>query len=253
MVGKSRIVSLTLWLAGLLCPQPLVSQHSSFAVATIRPSAAAVPFEHDGKTEFLADTLRMQDVTLSTCIKLAYHAQDRQIAGPDWIRNDRFDITAKSDGPAEEKEMKQMLQTLLSDRFHLSLHREQKEMKALVLTVAAGGPKLNPAKALEGKPLRQNSATGTIAKSMPIGEFADFISDPLGMPVVDRTGLTGKYDFAIDFTPYLPDPSKNTDARPDTTAILKAALHDELGLNMEGGRTQVEVFTIDHVEKPSEN
>lgn len=253
MIWKSRIVPLTLCLAGLLCPQPLVSQHPSFAVATIRPSAAAVPFEHDGKTEFLADTLRMQDVTVSTCIKLAYHVQDRQIAGPDWIRNDRFDITAKSEKPIGEDEMKRMLQTLMADRFHLSFHPEQKEMKALVLTVAPGGPKLSPAKAPEGKPLRQNSAIGTIVKSMPIGDFADFISEPLGMPVVDRTGLTGKYDFALDFTPYLPDPSKTTDARPDTTAILKAALHDELGLNMEGGRTQVEVFTIDHVEKPSEN
>lgn len=251
---SSSTVSLALFLAGIFCPQPLISQHASFAVATIRPSAAQVPFEHDGKTEFSADTLRMQDVTVSTCIKLAYHVQDRQILGPEWIRGARFDITAKSEGPAEEEDMKRMLQALLADRFRLTFHREQKEMKALVLTVASGGPKLTPAAAPDGKPFRQNSANGTIAKSMPIREFADFISGPLEMPVVDHTGLAGKYDFVLDFTSYLPDPTKNMDGtKPDTTAILKAALQDELGLKMESSKTQVEILSIDHVERPSEN
>jgi uncharacterized protein (TIGR03435 family) len=259
--GKSLMIrkigskaSFALCLAGMLCPQALVSQHSSFAVATIRPSAAPVPFEHDGNTQFSADTLRMQDVTVSTCIKLAYHVQDRQILGPEWIRGARFDITAKSDGPVEQEEMKRMLQALLADRFRLSFHREQKEMKALVLTVASGGAKVSPAAAPDGKPFRQNSANGTVAKSMPIPEFADFISGPLEMPVVDHTGLAGKYDFVLDFTAYLPDPTKNMDGtKPDTTAILKAALHDELGLNMDSSKTQVEILSIDHIEKPSEN
>lgn len=89
---------------------------------------------------------------------------------------------------------------------------------------------------------------------MGIGEFTDFLSGPLDMPVVDHTGLTGKYDFTLDFTPYLPDPAKNMDGtRPDTTSILKAALHDELGLNMEAGKAPVDVLVVDHVEKPSQN
>jgi uncharacterized protein (TIGR03435 family) len=89
---------------------------------------------------------------------------------------------------------------------------------------------------------------------MPIGEFADFLSGPLEMPIVDHTGLTGRYDFTIDFTPYLPDPTKNMDGtRPDTTAILKAALQDELGLKMESGKAPVEVLVVDHAEEPSEN
>ncbi|HKO20862.1 MAG TPA: TIGR03435 family protein [Acidobacteriaceae bacterium] len=254
MIKTGSAISGVVCLAGMLLPLPLASQRPSFAVATIRPSAAPVAFEHDGNTQFSADTLRMQDVTVSTCIKLAYHVQDRQIIGPEWIRSDHFDITAKSDGPAEEEEMKRMLQALLADRFGLTFHREQKEMKALVLTVAPGGAKVKPAAAPDGKPLRQNSAIGTVAKSMPIAEFADFISGPLEMPVVDHTGLTGKYDFVLDFTSYLPDPAKNMDGtKPDTTAILKAALHDELGLNMESSKTQVEVLRIDHIEKPSEN
>ena len=232
----------------------VVSQQPSFAVATIRPSAESVAFERDGNTEFSSDTLRMRDVTVNTCIKLAYRVQDRQVLGPDWMASERFDIVAKSDGAADRAQMESMLQQLLADRFHLAFHRERREMKALVLTVAPAGAKVSKARAPEAPPFRQNSANGTVAKSMPIGEFADFIAGPLQMPVVDATGLTGKYDFTLDFTAYLPEAGKNMDGtRPDTTAILKAAMHDELGLDIEARKTAVTVIVVDHVEKPSAN
>ncbi|HXE07326.1 MAG TPA: TIGR03435 family protein, partial [Acidobacteriaceae bacterium] len=231
----------------LLCPTAIAwCQHSSFAVATIRPSAADVKFEHDGSFEVAGDTLRMKDVMVQSCIKWAYDVQDSQISGPGWIESDRFDITAKADGPANAGQMKIMLQGLLAERFHLAFHREQRKMKALVLSVAGTGAKLKPAAAPDAPPYRENSANGSIAKSMPIREWANFIAGPLQMPVVDETGLTGKYDFVIDFTGYIPEPGKNMDvARPDATGILKAVLHDQLGLNLDGRRAQVEVMVID--------
>ncbi len=254
----SRLSRINLIIFSFLVVGPFLAgaaaQKPAFEVATIRPSRESVKFEHDGKTEFSGDTLRMQDVTVNTCIKLAYHVQDRQIAGPSWLETDRFDITAKAEGAIEEATIKQMLQSLLADRFGLSFHREPREMKVIVLTVANNGAKLTPTKAPDAKPFRENSLNGTVAKSMPIGEFADFLSGPLDIPVVDQTGLTGKYDFTIDFTPYLPDPTKNMDGtKPDTTAILKAALNDELGLKMAGGKAPVDVLVIDHVVEPSQN
>jgi uncharacterized protein (TIGR03435 family) len=254
----SRIVRINLVFFCFLVFEPFfagsAAQKPTFEVATIRPSKESVKFEHDGKTEFSSDTLRMQDVTVVTCIKLAYHVQDRQIAGPSWLGSDRFDITAKADGTADEDAMKRMLQSLLADRFGLSFHREPREMSVIILTLANGGAKLKPTAAPDAEPYRENSANGTVAKSMPIGEFADFLSGPLEIPVVDQTGLTGKYDFILDFTPYLPDPAKNMDGtRPDTTAILKAALNDELGLKMTGGKAPVDVLVVDHVEEPSQN
>jgi uncharacterized protein (TIGR03435 family) len=232
----------------------LRAQQPAFAVATIRPSSGAVQFEHDGKTDITPVTLQMHDVTVDTCIKWAYGVQISQISGPAWLDSDRFDIIAKADSPTTEALMKLMLQTLLGDRFQLTFHHQNKESKAFVLTLARGGAKLSPAAAPDAKPFRQNSANGTVAKSMTIRDFGDFLSGPVQMPVVDETGLTGKYDFAIDFTPYLPDPSKNMDAtRPDATSILMAAMHDELGINMETRKTEVDVMVIDHVEKPSAN
>lgn len=253
-VGEKICYTGCLLLVGTLLLRPALAQQPSFTVATIRPSSQAVPFEHDGSTDVAGDTLRMRDVTVHTCIKWAYGVQDSQIAGPAWLESEHFDITAKTEGAADEDQMKQMLRALLTERFGLTFHREPREMKAMVLTVANGGAKVKPAAAPDARPYRQNSANGTVAKSMPIQEFADFISGPLQMPVVDQTALTGKYDFSLDFTPYLPDPTKNMDGtKPDTTAILKAALQDELGLKMEARKTQVEVLVIDHVEKPSAN
>ena len=229
------------------------AQQPAFAVATIRPSAAAVQFEHDGKTETTPGTLRMQDVSVQTCIKWAYGVQDSQISGPSWIQSEKFDITAKADAPTTDDQMKLMMQILLTDRFNLSFHHESKELKAFVLTVAKGGAKVHAAAAPDAKPFRQNSANGTVVKSMTIREFGDFISQPLQMPVVDQTGLTGKYDFVLDFTPYLPDAKNMGPDRPDTTSILMAAMEGELGITMETRKTQVEVMVVDHVEKPSAN
>jgi uncharacterized protein (TIGR03435 family) len=234
-------------------PTASLAQQAAFAVATIRPSSAEVKFEHDGKTETTPGTLRMQDVSVDTCIKWAYGVQYSQISGPAWIDSDKFDITAKADNPATEEQMKRMLQTLLADRFKLSFHHDGKELKAFVLTVAKGGAKVHPAADPDAKPFRQNSANGTVVRSMTIQEFGDFISGPLQMPVVDETGLAGKYDFALDFTPYLPDAKNMGPDRPDTAIILMAAMEGELGIKMETRKTQVEVMVIDHVEKPSEN
>jgi uncharacterized protein (TIGR03435 family) len=242
-----------LLLACLAISSAVRAQQPAFAVATIRPSSSEVKFEHDGETETSPVTLEMHDVTVHTCIKWAYGVQDSQISGPAWLDSERYDLVAKADTPATNEQMKLMLQTLLADRFQLAFHHQSKESKAFALTVAKGGPKLSPAAAPDAKPFRQNSANGTIAKSMTIRDFADFISGPLQMPVVDETGLTGKYDFAIDFTPYLPDAKNMGPDRPDATSILMAALQGELGLKLESRKTQVDVMVIDHVEKPSAN
>jgi uncharacterized protein (TIGR03435 family) len=253
MMKRSTTASFLFSFAGLLSPNALAGQQPAFAVASIHPSAGEVKFEHDGNTETTPGTLRMQDVSVETCIKWAYGVQESQIAGPAWIDSDKFDITAKADGPATDDEMKRMMQTLLADRFRLSLHHQEKELKAFVLTVAKGGAKVTPAAAPDAKPYRQNSANGSVVKSMTIQQFGDFISQPLHMPVVDQTGLTGKYDFVLDFTSYLPDAKNMGPDRPDSTSILMAAMEGELGIKMETRKTQVDVMVIDHVEKPTAN
>ena len=231
-------------------PAASSAQQPAFAAATIKSSAAEVEFERDGKTETTPGLLRMHDVTVTTCIKWAYGVQNSQIAGPDWLRSEHFDIVAKADGPATDDEMKRMLQNLLAERFKFAFHHENRESKSFALTVAKGGSKLHPVTE-EGRSSRQNTATGTIAKSTTMQEFADFISGPLQTPVVDETGLTARYDFVLDFTPYIPE--DQTSRKANVTGIIMAALEGELGLKLESRKVPVDMMVIDHVEKPSEN
>jgi uncharacterized protein (TIGR03435 family) len=225
----------------------------TFAAASIRPSAGQVQFEHDGKTVTTPGNVTMRDVTLATCIKFAYGVQDSQISGPEWLQSEHFDILAKADAPVAESQLRLMMQALLADRFKLSFHRQSKELSAYAMTVAKGGAKVKESTA-ETKPFRENSAVGTIVKAMTMKEWADFISGPMQTPVVDMTGLKGRYDFSLDFTAYLPGGEKVMNVAFDNAnGIMIAAMQGELGLKMESRKETVEVLVIDHVEMPSAN
>jgi uncharacterized protein (TIGR03435 family) len=224
-----------------------------FAVASIKPSAAEVKFEHDGKTEVFPGAVTMRDVTVATCIKWAYEVQDSQISGPGWLQSDHFDVMARADEPVAVEQLKLMMRTLLTDRFKFSFHRQDKELRSFLMTIAKGGHKLHESAPGETQS-RQNSAIGTIVKAMTMGEFANFIAGPLQLPVVDMTGLTGKYDFALDFTPYLPANERVMKMEfAEANGIIAAAMQGELGLKLESKKEMVNVMVVDHVEKPSEN
>jgi len=239
-------------LAGLLLGWGVASAQvaPAFAVASIRPSAQGVQFDHDGITETTPGSVHMRDVTVATCITWAYGIQHGQLAGPGWIENEHFDIMAKADEPVRDEQLKLMMRALLEERFKLAFHREQKELRAYVLTAMKTGSKLKQAAADEVS-LRQNSAMGSVVRALTMQEFADFISGPLQRPVVDRTGLAGRWDFAFDFTNYLPKTPEGE--RPDFEGVLNATLQGEVGLKLESEKTMVDVIVVDRVEKPSAN
>jgi uncharacterized protein (TIGR03435 family) len=226
------------------------SAQPAFAVASIRPSSAQVQFEHDGITETTPGSVRMRDVTVATCITWAYGVQHGQVSGPAWMENEHWDIQAKADGAVKDEQLKLMMRALLQERFGLAFHRERKELRAYVLTVGKGERKLRQADAAES-PLRTNSAMGSVVRALTMQEFADFLSQPLQKPVVDRTGLPGRWDFAFDFTNYLP--RREGEERPDFEGVLNATLQGEVGLKLESEKTLVDVLVVDRVEKPSAN
>jgi len=192
----------------------------------------------------------MQDVTVATCIKWAYGVQDSQIVGPTSLRAEHYDITAKADEPVGDDQLKLMMRALLAERFKLSFHHENKELRSYALIVAKKGSKLRESVG-EGKSTIENSAIGMVAKSTTMQEFANYIADPLRTPVVNKTGLDGRYDFAIDFTNYLPEDANTV--RPNVISVMMAAMEGELGLKLEPTKTSVEAMIVDHVEKPSTN
>lgn len=226
---------------------------AGFSAASIHPSSGDVKFEHDGAIQARPGNVVMRDVLLTSCMEWAWGIQESQISGPEWIRNDRYDIVARAERPVAADELKPMMRSLLRERFGLEFHQEQKELRAYEMTVAKGGHKMKEAAADE-KMSRENTAISTVAKAVTMRQFADFISQPLGMPVVDHTELGGRYDFVLNFTAYLPAGEKvMTTGFDNNNGIILAAIQGELGLKLESRRLSVETYVIDHVEKPSPN
>jgi uncharacterized protein (TIGR03435 family) len=191
---------------------------------------------------------------------------DALAGAPRWIREERFDVQAvMPEGippytPAQlargqAPEIQSMLQTMLADRFKLVLERRMKEMPVYVLTVAKGGPKLTPSQDGKGRGLIRTLRTGADGQPRPSGfsggpggsmeQLAPWLSNYLGRPVLDRTGIAYGFSYELDFA--LPG--------EDCTACPSAgdALQDKLGLKLDSARAPVEVLVLNRVEKPSEN
>ncbi len=240
--------------------------HPGFEVATIKPSNLNAPDTSDGE---MGHRVVMSKTTIRFLVAFAYDLHEKQILdGPDWIASEKFDFTGVSDTPGDPnlQQLKSMFQRLLADRFALTFRREQREMPAYVFTVAKGGAKLERSEdASRGMPslLMQPGFPKVAAlkgRNLSITEFAQLMqSGILDRPVVDNTGLIGKYSFLIKWTP---DESQfnQTGARlpsPDVTAdapSLFAAMQEQLGLKLTAERkAPVQAFVITHIEQPSAN
>ena len=231
----------------------------AFEVASIRPSQTRAGVDGGGREiiEVSPGSLTMRNVRLASCLKWAYLVQDYQISGPGWLNTERFDIVAKAASPAPDNELRLMLQALLAERFKLALHRQTKDLAAYALTVGKNGHKLHPSEGDGPTSLKPNGRIGATAKNAAIAEMAALLSQPLRVPVVDMTGLQGKFDFTVDMSPYITDEllkRQPGDAPPDVISIAMLALQEQLGLKLEPRKLPIETLVIDSMEKaPTEN
>jgi uncharacterized protein (TIGR03435 family) len=229
---------------------------TSFDVASIRPASEQVANERDGRTTMTRQALQMHDVSVRVCLAFAYGVSTSQIAGPASIADKHYDIFAKVDHDVTEAQMRQMMQTLLTDRFHLMLHHELREMRGYVLSVYAQPPK-NPAKfhrsGTAGEVYRENSATGTVARNITMKQFADFLSGPLEGPVADESGLPGEYDLVLDFRSYVDINETDRSQLPGVASVLNAAMKGELGLQIKPKKATFDTLVVGHSEDPTPN
>lgn len=215
-----------------------------FEVASIKPSG---PPQWPPRPDFQGvgtDRISASSVSVRRLISIGFHVYDHQIfGGPPWMDKDLFDIEAKAPRQANEREMEQMVQTLLADRFQLATHRETRQQPVLELVVAKDGPKLG--QPIEGK--RNNARPGQVTgRNAPVEFLAGMLTYMLGKTVVDKTGIEGKFSYDLKWTP--DEPSGARDG-----VSLFAAIEEQLGLKLEARKGQVEVIVVDHVEKPSDN
>jgi bla regulator protein blaR1 len=231
-----------------------------------------------------------RSATLQTVIGAAYGVQPDLISGaPDWVSTEKFDIdvklpdsavgdASKNPGGIGIQQLHLMLQALLADRFKLTLHRETKDLPIYELVVAEGGPKLKEAGPAYMNPNGINGPEGALplkAKfKMGPGELTDQgstladlveqLSWQLGHTVLDKTGLTGNYDFSLRWTPGESEAgmsklmggklsSDSASASASSGPSLFTAIQEQLGLTLQPQKAPMQVLVIDHVEQPAEN
>ncbi len=234
----------------------------SFDIASIHPT------EPGERTELIGTdpgSFNMHNVTLRRCIEWAYELNPNQLVGPDWLSDVRYDIAARAeDRTANDDQLHLMLQSLLSSRFGLKFHREQKEQSVYTLTLAKGGLKLHAQgtkdaskmveSTTEGPNKFSEDKTGAMADRVTMADLARKLSELLGRVVTDKTGLTKRYDFRLDITPYLLANDGGDGPKPDVMSVLFTGFQEQLGLKLEAGRGMVNLLILDSGNKsPTEN
>ena len=249
-------VSLFLFNVGLAFGQPAAAP-PAFEVASVKVSLAGtmgrggMGHGFDNITPSPAG-VSMINVPLKSVIQWAYHVQSVQVSGPGWLDVDRYDVVAKAAGAVPEDQLRQMMQKLLADRFKLTFHRESKEMRAFVVSVAKTGLKMTESTSEGDMDIQPSGRVGASFQRATVQKLAELLSGPLQAPVVDQTGLTGRYDFKIDLANVL-DPTTPMGIN-DVIPIFVQVAQQQLGIKIDEKKVAVEMLMVDHAEKlPVEN
>jgi uncharacterized protein (TIGR03435 family) len=229
-------------------------------VASVKPSRDP---RGDSNLDSTPGRLTATNITVRYLIRFAYDVKDYQIErAPAWVDGEQFDIAAKSSDAspvrsksASSQESKTMVRAILEDRFRLSTHRETRQGNVYLLLLAKGGSKLTAHN--EGAGSGTRGGCGHLTGSrLTLDVIATVLSRQVERDVVDRTGLAGKYDFKLDWTPDS-GPCRDTQSGAAIDAAVHpsfyAALQEQLGLRLEPAKGPVETLIVDHVERPSGN
>jgi uncharacterized protein (TIGR03435 family) len=226
----------------------------TFEVASVKKNTSGERPSADGK----GDRLNIYNLPLKFIVAMAYQVPNDRVDGPSWTENDGFDIIAKPAPDATRDVVFVMLQNLLAERFKLVIHHEQKPVPVYALVVAKNGPKLQPAApggsrrtpctpdGLQLTCQSQNSTMADLAQNLPRWVSMNWF----GLPIVDRTGLSGAYDFSLTWTM-----TRKVDDPVDPPGLsLFDALQEQLGLKLEQQKAPLDRIVIDHAERvPVEN
>jgi bla regulator protein BlaR1 len=263
----------------------IVPAYESVLIKPNKTGEAMPPFKITGRPVlgilFKPDQFMATSATLRVLMRLAYDLQDEQISGgPAWFNSENYDVDAKLDKSVINElqklnpdqlfpEQRRIFQALLVDRFKLALHWETKELPVYELAIASGDSRLQQAKPGDTYPngvkgLGDGPAgTGMwipengqlIGQGVPIGSLVRVLSEKLGGRVVlDKTGLTGRYDFTLRWAPDASQPrtgnQPGTRASQSSESAISMAIQAQLGLKLESQTAPIEVLVIDHASSP---
>jgi uncharacterized protein (TIGR03435 family) len=252
------------------------SVRPAFEVASIKQNTSGS--ENFGFNARPGGVMVAINVSARQVVTYAYSMQNSRVeGGPDWLDTVKYDITAKAPEAATPDQMLLMFRTLLADRFKLTMHTDARDTAifALVRGRADGrlGPQLRASSTADCDAARGEQARGAaiasadgrpicggrtragfiIAGAVSMDELARNMSRMVGRAIVNRTGLTGRYDFDLKFTPESELTGAAADSGPDTPPSLYVALEEQLGLKLEPQRAPVDVVVIDSIQRPVED
>jgi uncharacterized protein (TIGR03435 family) len=274
-------MSLMRWLGAILAATVAVLVVMAFAVATVRAQdavGAADPgmMAKDADPGWEVATVRSADPDdkvshiniegrrvmvehepVMAMLKFAYGVQEGQVVGaPEWTKTERWDVNGVPDAPGKPNlpQFQSMMRKMLAERFGLKLHHEQREMPVFALTVAKGGPKLEKS---AGDPNGGPGSDGRVANGIETHRYTNASMPDLALmlmiygdrPIVDQTGLQGRYTFQLRWT--RDETAATTDADPPPG--LFTAMQEQLGLKLEATRAPADVVVVDKVERPNAN
>ena len=259
---------------GLLACTPFISfagDATAFEVASIKPAAPQAPGRFQITMGGDPGRVDYRFVSLKNLIERAYSIKSYQISGPEWLDAERFDVTAKLPDGATQQDVPRMLQTLLVERFKLTVHREEKTLPIYAIVVGKGGVKMPK---VEGEPtggirMQMGMKGRQLMGKVTIDGLAGMLSRMVDRPVVDMSELKDTFDMKLEWMPDdregngfggVPPPgagdhppaSESSDS--SSAPSLFAAMQEQLGLKLDARKGPVQIVVVDSIEKaPTQN
>jgi uncharacterized protein (TIGR03435 family) len=227
-----------------------------FQVATIKPSRP----EQTRTVQIQGNRFLTTDTSVVDLLKYAYGLQEQEIVGgPKWLEEQKFDLVCDPETQTRPSsdDFKKMAQNFLTDRFHLAAHHEARDLSVLAIVQSKGGSKLTKStRPPSGIPSVGYSPGWLTVGNATIADLATFLQRfATDRPVVDQTGITGKYDLTLRWKTDESQAagSRQGDESNDSLPGLYTAIQEQLGLKLQAEKRPALVFVVDHVDMPSEN
>jgi uncharacterized protein (TIGR03435 family) len=251
-----------------------LSAQTVFEVASVKPSGPqSIRGSKGGPGTSDPGQFSFSSATLQDILYTAYALEDvQQIAGPSWLGEEKYDFICKIPPGTTKQQFRLMLQNLLAERFKMTLHHQTKDFPVYELVTSKNGPKLKastedslaqPTAVKDGFPslpagrpswsvnYDEHMHAHLIGREEPVAALVMALRNPAGRVIVDKTGLTGKYEFTLEFNLRPPGPGALDD---DPFPSIFDAVQQQLGLKLEDKKAPFDVLVIDHAEKvPTEN
>jgi uncharacterized protein (TIGR03435 family) len=236
---------------------PVSGANPAFEVASIKVNTGEGEMNNrpaEEKIRFAPGSISMTNVTLITCLMDAYRLYRFQISGPLWMNSSRYDIAAKAADPVPPDQIRLMLRALLAERFHLTFHYTQRNLKVYSLNVGGHGHKLRVAEQPGDKAMLMTDGA-IMFRNYSIPDLIDTLSNVpfrIDRPVLDMTGLEGRYDFEVRIAPdalAMKSAFEGMLKGDGNGPLLIDLIQEQLGLRFTAEQQSLDVLTVDGADR----